>query len=315
MNLKQLNYICTVVRVGFNISDASELLLASQPGVSTQIKLLEDELGTKIFVRHGKRITGLTAAGEDILRLAEEALVKINAIKNVGKEHLDEKSGTLSIATTHTQARYVLPPVITQFANLFPDVQLRIHQGNPVQISEMTIQGEADIAIATEAIADYDKLLMLPVYRWNRYVVAKPEHSIFDSNCLSLHDIARYPIITYDYAFTGRSSINNAFQEAGLEPNIVLTAMDSDVIKHYVELGLGIGILAHMAFDQDHELKLKCRDVSHLFADSVTNIGIRRGSYLRGYMYQFIELFAPELTKDVIDGAIGGKEVPAPAKR
>ncbi len=312
MNLKQLNYISTVVRVGFNISDASESLFTSQPGVSTQIRLLEDELETKIFVRHGKRITGLTAAGEDILRLAEEALVKINAIKQVGSEHHNEKSGTLSIATTHTQARYVLPSVITQFAQQFPSVQLRIHQGSPTQISEMTIQGEADIAIATEAIADYDKLVMLPVYRWNRYVVAKPGHPIFESERLSLEEIGRYPIITYDYAFTGRSSINNAFREASVVPNIVLTAMDSDVIKHYVELGLGIGILAHMALDKDQESKLQSSDVSHLFEDSVTNIGVRKGGYLRGYIYQFISLFAPKLTKEVVNGVVNGKKAPSP---
>ncbi|MDH5546380.1 MAG: CysB family HTH-type transcriptional regulator [Gammaproteobacteria bacterium] len=296
MNLTQLRHIDAIVKNAYNLSRAAETLHTTQPGVSTQLRALEDELGVMIFERKGKRIIGLTAAGESIVSMSQEILQKIRAIRAVGEEFSQEKKGTFTIATTHTQARYALPAIITRFVKRYPDVQLRIRQGHPQQISEMVIQGDADIAIATEAIASYQQLLMLPVYRWNRCLIARSGHPVLKPRKPTLDLIAQFPIVTYDFAFAGRSAMNKSFIEAGLKPNIVLTAIDSDVIKHYVELGLGIGVLAHMAYDEKRDKKLRCKDVSHLFDDSVTSIGIRRGSFLRGYMLEFVEMFAPHLS-------------------
>lgn len=300
MNLTQLRYVVAITKYGFSISAAAEALHTSQPGVSAQIRALEEELGSDIFIRYGKRVTGLTETGIAIHELAEEALLKISAIKTVAQDHSLDHQGVLSIATTHTQARYALPTIITAFVKQFPRVQLHIHQGNPEQISEMVINGDADIAIATEAIGRYEKLIMLPVYRWNRCVIAPPDHPILNAKKLTLKAIAQYPIITYDHAFAGRSVINRAFTDENLKPNVVLTAIDSDVIKHYVKLGLGIGLLAKMAFDDEADSPLQIRDAGHLFDDSVTSIGIRKGRQLRGYMSRFIMMFAPHLNEQAI---------------
>ncbi|MDH5378449.1 MAG: CysB family HTH-type transcriptional regulator [Gammaproteobacteria bacterium] len=311
MNIKQLRYVFEIANNGFNISLAAESLFTTQPGVSTQLKLLEDELGTSIFIRHGKRVTGLTEAGERVLAYAGEVLLNVSSIRNIGLEYSKEDRGTLSIATTHTQARYALPKTVSEFAKRFPRVRLRIHQGNPSQICEMVVRGEADFVIATESIADYEQLLMLPVYRWNRCVVAPPDHPILAEQPLTLETIADYPIITYDFAFAGRSVINKAFNLAGIKPNIVLTAIDSDVIKHYVELGMGVGLLAHMAFDEHKDQNLRAADVSHLFDYSTTSIGVRRGRYLRRYMYDFIEMFAPNYKREAIAGKLRpGSSIP-----
>ena len=306
MNLQQLRYIHEVVRQNLNVSAAADALFTSQPGVSKQIRQLEDELGVEVFVRHGKRLVGVTEPGRQVLQLAERMLRDMASLKQVGEEFSNESRGSLSIATTHTQARYVLPKVIRDFVGRFPEVRLSLHQGSPRQVCEMVLSGEADIAIATEAIDEYDELVMLPCYQWNRCIVATPRHPILQATPLTLEAIARYPLITYDDAFTGRSLINKAFLGRGLKPNVVLTAIDSDVIKTYVGMDLGIGILARMAFDPAADRELGMADAAHLFESSTTRIGLRRNAYLRGYIYAFIELFAPHLTRRNVETAIAG---------
>ena len=306
MNLQQLRYIQEVVRQNLNVSAAADALFTSQPGVSKQIRQLEEELGVEVFVRHGKRLVGITEPGRQVLQLAERMLRDMASLKQVGEEFSNESRGSLSIATTHTQARYVLPRVIRDFVSRFPDVRLSLHQGSPRQVCEMVLSGEADIAIATEAIEDYEELVMLPCYQWNRCIVATPRHPILQASPLTLEAIARYPLITYDDAFTGRSLINKAFLGRGLKPNVVLTAIDSDVIKTYVAMDLGIGILARMAFDPAADRNLGMADAAHLFESSTTRIGVQRNAYLRGYIYAFIELFAPHLTRRSVETAIAG---------
>jgi len=306
MKLQQLRFVREVVRMGFNVSAAAEALHTAQPGVSNQIQLLEQELNVLIFERKGKRLTGLTKPGQVIVTMVERVLREVDNIKQVGEEFSNETGGTLSIATTHTQARYALPTVIKTFTQGFPKVRLDIHQGNPTQVAEMAVAGVADIAIATEAIELFPELIMLPCYEWNRCVVIPPGHPLAEQQPLTLEAIARYPIVTYDFAFAGRSKINNAFESRGLQPNVVLTAIDSDVIKTYVELGLGIGILAKMAYDPQRDGHLLMLDAAHLFEPSMTRIGIRRGTYLRGFTYAFIELFAPHLDSNTVDAAMAG---------
>lgn len=306
MKLQQLRYICEVATQGLNLSRASQTLHTSQPGVSRQILALESELGVRIFTRSGKRLIGITEPGQEILRIAQRILSDTQNLKEVGEEFTKEVAGSLVIATTHTQARYALPNVIRRFMKRYPQVRLSLRQGNPTQIAEMTIEGHADLAIATEALALYDQLAMLPCYQWNRCIVAQTKHPILKVRKLTLEEIAKYPIITYDFAFTGRTAMQKTFEGAGLEPNIVLTAIDSDVIKTYVNLGLGIGILAEMAFEPSRDRTLRARDASHLFPPSVTRIAIRRNSYLRGYVYDFVEMFAPHLTHEVVQKAMTG---------
>jgi LysR family cys regulon transcriptional activator len=307
MNLQQLRYVQEVARRGLNISEAAAALHTSQPGVSKQIRLLEEELGVDIFVRHGKRLTGITEPGQQILTIAERALRELANLRQVGDEFSNETAGSLSVAVTHTQARYALPPAVQAFMTRYPKVRLELHQGSPTQICEWVISGQADIAIATEAIDRYpDQLLMLPCYQWNRCVVAPPEHPILAEKLLTLEAIARYPLVTYDFAFAGRSTINHAFASRGLAPNVVLTAIDADIIKTYVALGLGIGLMAAMAFDPARDTDLRALDAAHLFESSTTRIGLRRDALLRGYAYVFIELFAPHLTRGVIEAALRG---------
>jgi LysR family cys regulon transcriptional activator len=306
MNLQQLRYVREVARCGLNVSDAAESLYTSQPGVSKQIRLLEEELGVEIFVRRGKRIVEVTEPGRQVLAIAERLLRDIDNLKQVGNEFSDQATGRLAIATTHTQARYALPRVIQQFAQRYPGVRLSLRQGSPTEICRYVIAGEADIAIATEAIEHYEELVMLPCYQWNRCVVAPPDHPIFKAKPLTLEAIARYPIVTYDFAFAGRSQINKAFASRGLAPNVVLTAIDTDVIKTYVALGLGIGIIAAMAYDRDADKGLVAVDAAHLFESATTRIGLRRNDYLRGYTYAFIELFAPHLGRKSVEAALRG---------
>lgn len=257
-------------------------------------------------MRHGKRLVAITEPGQAILEMARRVLLDLDSLKQIGGEFTQEDAGSLTIATTHTQARYALPPVIKRFREKYPAVHLSLRQGSPTQISELTTSGEADIAIATEAIEHYADLAMLPCYQWNRCVLTPPGHPLLKIKKLKLEDIARYPVITYDFAFTGRSKINQAFAALGLNPEVVLTAIDADVIKTYVELGLGIGIVAMMAYNPDRDSMLRALDASHLFDASTTRIGIRRNSYLRGYVYDFIEMFAPHLGRDVVDAAMQG---------
>jgi len=306
MNLQQLRYVYEVARQGLNVSEAAGALFTSQPGISKQIRQFEAELGVEVFIRHGKRLVGVTEPGRHILKIAERMLRDMENLRKVGEDFKREAEGALSLATTHTQARYVLPPVIQGFLARYPGVKLSIHQGSPRQVCEMTIAGEADLAIVTEAFSEYDELVMLPCHQWNRCIIAVHGHPLLREKPLSLEAIARYPLITYDDAFAGRSLINKAFLGRGLKPNVVLTAIDSDIIKTYVEMGLGVGIVARMAYDAAQDKGLGMVDASHLFELSTTRIGLRRNAYLRGYIYAFIEGFAPQLGRRIVDLALTG---------
>ncbi|MEQ1628900.1 MAG: HTH-type transcriptional regulator CysB [Gallionella sp.] len=304
MNLQQLRYLNEIVRRGLNISEAAAALYTSQPGISKQIKLLELELGIEIFVRNGKRIVALTDAGKTVLEIAQRILHEADNLKQVGQEFQEQDSGVLILATTHTQARYVLPPVVKQFMKRYPKVKLGLHQGNPTQIAEQVLNREADIAIATESLSLYEGLVTLPCFDWHHCVVVPPHHPLLEVKRLTLAKLAEYPIITYDYAFSGRSKIDDAFAAAQIEPNIALTAIDADVIKTYVELGLGIGILAELAFIPDRDRHLRMIEAKHLFKANTTRIAVRKNEYLRGYTYDFIELFAPHLNRDTVTSAM-----------
>ncbi len=303
MKLQQLKYIWEVARHDLNVSATAESLFTSQPGISKQIRMLEDELGVQIFRRSGKHLTELTPVGKAIVSVAGEILDKVNNVKQIAQQFADSSKGSLSIATTHTQARYVLPPIITAFTEKYPAVTLNMHQGTPVQISELASNGTVDFAIATEALELFDNLVMMPCYRWNRSLIVPEDHPLVKVKRLTLEQIASYPIVTYVFGFTGRSQLDKAFDAAGLKPQVVFTASDADVIKTYVKLGLGVGIIASMAYNPTSDSGLVAKDCSHLFMPSTTKIGFRRGTFLRGYMYDFIQLFAPHLTRQVIDTA------------
>jgi len=310
MKLQQLRYLVEVARRGLNVSEAAQALHTSQPGISKQIRALEDELGVEVFVRQGKRLSALTEPGKAVIEIAERVLAESANLKRAGAEFADEKLGTLTIATTHTQARYALPPAVAAFKRRYPGVRLLIHQGNPVQICAQVIAGEADLAIATEAIAERPELVSLPCYQWNRCVVVPPRHPLLKARPLTLEALAAHPIVTYDFAFANRSLVQKTFEAKGLAPNVVLTALDADVIKTYVELGLGVGIMAKMAFDAKRDRGLRAIDASHLFASSTTRLGIKRGAWLRGYVYDFIEQFAPHLPRAQVERAARGTEAP-----
>ena len=303
MKLQQLRYIWEVARHDLNVSATAQSLFTSQPGISKQVRLLEDELGVEIFERSGKHLTRVTPAGEAILERAGDILRKVESIKQVAQEFRNDQKGTLSIATTHTQARYALPPAIKVFMERYPEVSLHMPQGTPVQISEMAADGTVDFAIATEALELFSDLVMMPCYTWNRCVIVPEGHPLASVKRLTIEDVAAYPIVTYVFGFTGRSRLDEAFHARRLTPRVVFTATDADVIKTYVRLGLGIGIIARMAIDEQLDSGLVMLDASHLFSPSVTKIGFRRGTFLRGYMYEFIELFAPHLTREVVDKA------------
>ncbi|MDD5247466.1 MAG: HTH-type transcriptional regulator CysB [Rhodocyclaceae bacterium] len=312
MNLQQLRYVQEVAKRKLNVSEAAAALFTSQPGVSKQIRLLEEELGVDIFVRHGKRLTGITVPGREIVAIAERTLRDLANLKQIGDEFSNETAGSLSIATTHTQARYALPQAVKAFMARYPKVRLELHQGSPTQICEWVISGQSDMAVATEAIDHYpEQLVILPCYQWNHCVIAPPKHPILKEKLLTLEAIARHPLVTYDFAFAGRNKIHQAFVARGLEPSVVLTALDADIIKTYVALGLGIGLVASMAFQPATDKGLRALDASHLFESSTTRIGIRKDAWLRGYAYVFIELFAPHLTRKVIEASLrGGGEDP-----
>ncbi len=306
MKLQQLRYLVEVARCGLNVSEAAEALYTSQPGVSKQIKLLEDELGVIVFERSGKRLTAITEPGKRVLEIAERIMHDAKNIKRVGEEFAGGDTGSLVIATTHTQARYALPSVVKAFVERHPNVRLSMHQGSPPQIAEWTVKGEADIAIATEALEQFPQLVMLPCYQWGHSVVAPEGHAILAEKSITLAALAKWPLITYDPAFTGRTRINQAFERAHLTPNVILAAIDADVIKTYVSLGLGLGIIASMAYDPARDTGLKAVDAVHLFGSNTTRIGLRRGTYMRQYEYDFIQLFASQLTKKAVDMAMAG---------
>ncbi|WP_323750832.1 HTH-type transcriptional regulator CysB [Marinobacter sp.] len=304
MKLQQLRYIWEVAHHDLNVSATAQSLFTSQPGISKQIRLLEDELGLEVFARSGKHLTRITPGGEIIIREAGEILRRAEGIKKIAQEFSNQRKGELSIATTHTQARYALPPVIQGFIEEYPDVSLHMHQGSPMQISEMAANGAVDFAIATEGMDLFNDLLMMPCYRWNRCVVVPKDHPLAKGQELTLEELVEYQLVTYVFGFTGRSKLDEAFQSKGLTPKVVFTAADADVIKTYVRLGLGVGIIASMAYDPKVDTDLVALDASKLFRPSVTRLGFRKGTFLRGYMYDFMRRFAPHLTKEMVDRVV-----------
>lgn len=300
MNFQQLRSVRETVRCGFNLTEVANTLHTSQPGVSRQIRELEEELGIELFVRAGKRLTGLTEPGAHVLPIVERLLLECSNLKKAGQEYMAQQNGLLSIAATHSQARYALPTAVQEFRAQFPNVKLHLHQGSPKQVAEMLLSGEVDVGIATEALNGYPELVALPCYRWTHSVIVLPGHPLLDSP-LTLERLAQFELITYDTGFTGRSHIDEAFTQRELTPNIVLTAMDADVIKTYVELGMGVGIVASIAYEAERDTALRALDAGALFGINLTKLAVRRGSYLRSYVYAFIESFAPTLNRTIVE--------------
>jgi LysR family cys regulon transcriptional activator len=303
MNFQQLRSVREAVRCGFNLTEAAHALHTSQPGVSRQIRELEEELGVSLFARAGKRLTGLTSPGSHLLPIIERVLLESQNLRQAGQEFAGQQDGQLSVAATHSQARYAMPLAVQEFRALFPGVKLHLHQGSPKQIAQMLLDGEAEVGIATEALGDYPQLVALPCYRWTHSVIVPPGHPLLDAP-LTLEALAQYPLITYDTGFTGRTRIDAAFDDSAIAPQIVLTAMDADVIKTYVQLGMGVGIVAGVAYEAERDTQLRAVDAGPLFGINTTKLAVRRGSYLRGYVYAFIEAFAPTLTRSVVDAAL-----------
>jgi len=300
MKLRQIQYVVEVVDSGMNVTAAAEALFTSQPGISSQVKRLEEELGVQIFKRNGKHIDGLTTVGVDLVDRFRKILAMVDNVHKQASDYTQPDQGTLSIATTHTQARYVLPNVISRFREKYPKVNLQIHQGTPDQIASMAASGEADIGIATEALELFSDLILLPCYRWNRCVMVPKGHPLAEEEMLTVEAIAKFPIITYVFGVADRSVINRAFKDKGLDLDVVLTAADAEVIKTYVRNGLGIGICARMAYDIQQDQDLQVLDARHLFDSSVTSLAIHSQNQLRNYVFDFIQMFSPHLTKEVV---------------
>lgn len=300
MNFQQLRIIHETVRQNYNLTEAANALFTSQSGVSKHIKDLEDELGVELFIRKGKRLLGLTDPGKELVKIVERILLDAKNVKRLAEQFSNRKQGRLTIATTHTQAQYALPPVVTQFKKAFPQVHLVLHQASPGEIVSMLLDGHADIGIATEALQSVSELASFPYYSWHHAVIVPHGHPLESVSLLTLEAIAEFPVITYHEGFTGRTGIDQTFAKAGLLLDIAMSALDADVIKTYVELGLGVGIVASMAFNPVRDTKLNLLDSSHLFEKNTTNISVRRGHYLRGYSYRFIELCLPSLTEAAI---------------
>jgi LysR family cys regulon transcriptional activator len=304
MNFQQLRSIREAARRGYNLTEVANVLFTSQPGVSRQIRELEEELGVEIFERNGKRLTGLTEPGKGILQIIERLLLEAENLRQASEEYSGEKSGTLTVAITHTQARYALPHVVQAFRSAFPQVRIALQQSSPEHIAQWVISGKADIGIATEGLSQFEDLISFPCYSWSHMIVVPRGHPLAELSSVSLDDLAAYPLITYDVGFTGRSHIDDAFRQAGIAPDIVLTAMDSDVIQQYVSLGLGVGIVAAMAVEKGRASDLHPIEAAHLFAPNVTRLAVRRGAYLRSYTYEFILRFAPQLKREEIENAL-----------
>ncbi|MGC3963106.1 MAG: CysB family HTH-type transcriptional regulator [Rhodocyclaceae bacterium] len=304
MNFQQLRIIRETVRQHFNLTEVANALFTSQSGVSKHIKDLEDELGVELFVRRGKRLLGLTEPGKELVLIVERMLLDAKNIKRLAEQFSQRDEGKLTIATTHTQARYALPRVVTKFKQAFPKVHLELHQVSPAEIVDMLQSGDADIGIATESLEGQADIASFPFYTWNHAVVVPREHPLNTVKPLTLEAVAEYPLITYHEGYTGRATIDNTFQRASLSPDIVMSALDADVIKTYVELGLGIGIIASMAYNAEKDDALRLLESSHLFEENTTRIAVRRGHYLRGFGFAFIEYCSPSLTAAVIRPAI-----------
>lgn len=300
MKLQQLRFLDAVVRNNLNVSSAAEELYTSQPGVSHQIKLLEEELDIKIFERSGKKLTGISPAGYAILEHVEALLNNVKSIKQAAREYSNANRGSLSLATTHTQAQFILPPILQQFTQKYPRIDLQVHQGNPKAMCKLAANNSVDFVIASETIDEFDELITIPAYRWNRYIVIPKGHSLANKKEVTLADLAAFPILTYMLGLTGRSKLDRTFHAANLEPNVVFTATDSDVIKTYVRLGLGVGIIAEMAKGSEHDDELTCLDASHLFPDSVIKIGFRHSRHISAYQYEFLHMMTPYLAPEVI---------------
>lgn len=304
MNFQQLRIIREAVRCNFNLTEVGNALFTSQSGVSKHIKDLEDELGVELFVRKGKRLLDLTEPGRELLQIVERILLDANNIKNMVEQYSRRDEGQLTVVATHTQARYALPKVITDFKKAYPKVHLKLHQASPNEIVTMLLSGEADIGIATEALADVTKLDSFPFYTWHHAVIVPGGHPLEQVQPLTLQALAEYPIVTYHEGLTGRARIDKAFLEAGVTPDVSMSALDSDVIKTYVELGLGIGIIASMAFNPIKDSELRLLPCEHLFGANTTYIALRRGHYLRSFAYRFIELCSPKLDESTIRAGI-----------
>lgn len=307
MKIQQLRYILGVANNGFNVSKTAELFFTSQPGVSKQIGMLEDELKVKIFERHGRMLTGITPAGKSILDMAEEIIDKVESIKKVAQEYSDDSIGSLTIATTHCQARYILPETILSFTKKYSGVSFHMELDTPIQICESVSKGVVDLAITSQGMESYDNLIVIPCYSWNRTVVVRSDHPLASSTPLTLEKLSKYPIVTYLKGFTGRQQFDSAFEIEGLTPDIVFTASDTDVIKAYVRMKLGIGIIASIAYDKEVDSDLVAIDVSHLFESTITKIALKRGVTIRNYVYEFIKLFSPHLTDSHITQALNTK--------
>jgi LysR family cys regulon transcriptional activator len=308
MNFQQLRIIREAVQRNFNLTEVANALFTSQSGVSKHILDLEDELGIELFVRKGKRLTGLTEPGKELVGIVERMLIDAKNIKRLAEQFANRDEGSLTIATTHTQARYALPPVVRRFKQAFPKVHLVLHQASPAEIVALLQSGEADIGIATEALdggnAAIGNFASFPFYDWHHLVVVPDGHPLTRVKKLTLQGLAEHPLITYHAGYTGRPRIDASFREAGLAPDVVMSALDADVVKTYVEVGLGVGIIASMAFDAARDAGLRSIDAAHLFPPNTTRIAVRRGHYLRGYAYRFLEECAPALTQAVVKGAL-----------
>ena len=306
MKLQQLRFLDAVVRNNLNVSSAAEELYTSQPGVSHQIKLLEDELDIQIFERSGKKLTAISPAGHAILEHVTNLLNSARNIKQAAREFSKNNRGSLTIATTHTQAQFILPPILQRFSRKYPQIELRVHQGNPRSMCKLAANNQVDFVIASEAIDDRSELVTIPAYRWNRFIVVPPNHELARAREITLEKLASYPILTYMLGLTGRSQLDKTFQEANLEPRVAFTATDSDVIKTYVRMGLGAGIVAEMAC-RDDDSDLTYIDASHLFPDSVIKIGFRHSRHISAFQYDFLHMFAPYLEMETIKEVAGSR--------
>ena len=307
MKLQQLRYLVEIEDQRLNVSAAAAALFTSQPGISQQIRLLEQELGVVLFERSGKRLTKVTEAGQRVIAMARRMLADARNIKRVAADFAQETMGMLTLATTHTQARYVLPPVIGDFLRAHPGVRLHVQQGSPVQVAQWLDEGSADLGIATEALDQNPSLVTLPCYQWSHAVVVPRDHPLDVATPPTLAALAAYPLITYDATFTGRSRIDRAFARAGLAPEVVLTAIDSDVIKTYVALGLGVGLIAEMAYDPARDAGLVALPARHLFETNTTRAGFRRDLWLRNLEFDFLSRLSPALTRAVVTAALRGE--------
>ena len=307
MNLHQFRFVQEAVRRNLNLTETAKALFTSQPGVSKAILELEDELGVDIFARHGKRLRRVTEPGQEVLRSIEIILREVGNLKRIGEEYSKQDAGTLSIATTHTQARYVLPEPVAALRKRYPKVNVSLHQGTPDQVAQMVLEEVADIGLATESLSGYGELVTLPCYEWHHVAVMPAGHPLAQVERISLEDLAIEPLISYHPSFTGRTRVDDAFAARRLKPNIVLDAIDSDVIKTYVRLGLGVGIVAEMAVRDDAPGgELVARPVGHLFGQNVARVAFRRGAYLRSFVYAFAELISSRLSRAFVERAMAG---------